>query len=230
MATYTLTFCDCGENHVGMQQIGEIASSGYSLDDLLSIRGSVSNETELIDLTELIDNTIPNVTPAYLLIIRKFIPDTKQIIEELGTIELDKQFFAPGTKYVKKRDQYKSDEFRVFPDGVVVENNVILGRIVNKRARLNVCFADEGQEPDLARGKGTIVAFDQLSTMDELRNELLELTNDQHSNECTTAKSVQLIAELNYYYKTGTCGIGLLLLSNILLKLAYTLKLNTILV
>jgi len=33
--TITITFCDRAENHIGMQQIGSLADTGFSLDDLL---------------------------------------------------------------------------------------------------------------------------------------------------------------------------------------------------
>ena len=32
--TFTITFCECGENHVGMEQIGEKAENGYSREKL----------------------------------------------------------------------------------------------------------------------------------------------------------------------------------------------------
>ena len=36
---------------------------------------------------------------------------------------------------------------------------LMYGRVVNKKARWNLCFDDHPQEPDYAAGKGRIVSF-----------------------------------------------------------------------
>ena len=33
-STITLTFCECAENHVGMEKIGTVADTGYSIETL----------------------------------------------------------------------------------------------------------------------------------------------------------------------------------------------------
>ena len=55
--TVTLTFGDVAENHVGMQKLGTIASSGFNLTNLLLFREKYQKrglKTELYDLTELL--------------------------------------------------------------------------------------------------------------------------------------------------------------------------------
>ncbi len=71
------------------------------------------------------------------------------------------------------------------------------GRVVNKSARHNLCFADFSQEADYENKKCTIIAFKDVPLTQKLRDELpkyLPITN--------------LIAEGNYYYDLKKCGIG----------------------
>lgn len=48
------------------------------------------------------------------------------------------------------------------------------GRVVNKKARQNVCIADFSQAPDHENKKGTVVDFTQLPVMETLREKLPE--------------------------------------------------------
>lgn len=71
------------------------------------------------------------------------------------------------------------------------------GRVVNKRARHNVCFNDESQEPDIENGKGTIIAWDSVPLLKSLKTRLE-----------TLVETPPLIAEGNHYYDAKKCGIG----------------------
>jgi hypothetical protein len=71
------------------------------------------------------------------------------------------------------------------------------GRVVNKHARWNLCFADEDQEPDYEDGKGRIVSWKHIPMMSRIREVIAEWTED-----------VLLNAEANYYYDISKCGIG----------------------
>ena len=51
----TLTFGECAENHVGNQQLGEIADSGFSVEELCAARDRLmknGHAAELLDLGE----------------------------------------------------------------------------------------------------------------------------------------------------------------------------------
>lgn len=72
------------------------------------------------------------------------------------------------------------------------------GRVVNKHARHNLCFADFHQDPDYENGKGTIHDFADLPVLSQLRNSLQEIENTGDP----------LLAEGNYYYDVTKCGIG----------------------
>jgi hypothetical protein len=54
---------------------------------------------------------------------------------------------------------------------------MILIRVLNKHARANVCFAEEGQRPDYENKKGTIISYSSIPQIGLLReNDKLELT------------------------------------------------------
>jgi hypothetical protein len=71
------------------------------------------------------------------------------------------------------------------------------GKVVNKVARWNLCFADEDQEPNYDDGKGRVVAWQHIPRMAQIRQVISEWTED-----------VLLNGEANYYYDISQCGIG----------------------
>jgi hypothetical protein len=72
------------------------------------------------------------------------------------------------------------------------------GRVVEKHARHNLCFDDEGQEPDYENKKGRVVAWKNVALLSRLRKNLGRYLKDAE----------QLAAEGNYYYDIKKCGIG----------------------
>lgn len=79
------------------------------------------------------------------------------------------------------------------------------GRVVNKRARWNLCFSETASEPDIEKGRGTVVAFNTVPLLNELRQRLINIINDSLGDEF---KDINLQGELNYYYDIKKCGIG----------------------
>lgn len=73
------------------------------------------------------------------------------------------------------------------------------GRVVNKKARWNLCFDDVGHEADYASGKGTVIPFSDVPILSKLREAL-----GTHFGK----KAENLKFESNFYYDTETCGIG----------------------
>jgi hypothetical protein len=75
------------------------------------------------------------------------------------------------------------------------------GRVCNKKARHNLCFADFSQEPNYEESMGRVVDFkdqEYLSLIkDHLEYDLLRITG----------KTIPLVAEGNYYY-SSSCNIG----------------------
>ena len=74
------------------------------------------------------------------------------------------------------------------------------GRTVNKRARYNLCYADFSQEPAYDNGKGRVVDFVDLPVLATVRRLLPSFCGD---------KTINLLAEGNYYYNSKECGLGL---------------------
>lgn len=106
-STITLTFGDRGESFYGMEIIGDLVDTGFSLNDLKRFRKyfkSKNKKTELINL-----KTKNDMDDAYILIIRKAINTPNKAFNELLSLDYDKKA-------------------------------LMRGRVINKKARYNLCF------------------------------------------------------------------------------------------
>lgn len=72
------------------------------------------------------------------------------------------------------------------------------GRVVSKHARHNLCFSEEGQDPDYEAGKGRVVSWNDVPLLAEVRKRLSSFLPD----------ASELEAEGNYYFDVKKCGIG----------------------
>jgi hypothetical protein len=188
MQTFTITFGDRAENHAGMQSIGELASEGYSKDDLFKIGQWFSSkqfDSKIYDLTYTLntdsksdsksdcksDSQSEEKTPeAYILIVKNGVNafcDSTDLFTELKNLNWD-------TKALMR------------------------GRVVNKHARHNLCFSDFSQEPDFENGRGTIINLDLVPYLKSIKNGLSEIH----------PKNIDLQIEGNNYYDISKCGIG----------------------
>lgn len=177
--TFTLTFGDQAENHVGMQKIGTMASDGFHLSDLNSAKNFFEQKgakCNLINLATYLPEKTPFTGEAYLLHIengvRYLLPDNTNA----------------ATCMFKEQEALPKDE-----------QAFMYGRVVQKKARHNLCFAEKEQEPEYASGKGRIVAFDKVPLLKQLREELPTAFG---------TKATQLMVEGNYYFDIKKCGIG----------------------
>lgn len=176
--TITITFCDCAENHVGMEQLGNFADNGFNLDDLFAAREWFNKKgacTELFDLNYPIENIdIQPNDEAYILIIRNGIDyllgnnGSTNLFNQLVNLDWDNKAF-------------------------------MYGRVVNKYARHNLCFDTKNQEPDYVNKKGRIVAFKSVPLLLTIKNLFPKILGKNGSG---------LVAEGNYYYDIDNCGIG----------------------
>jgi hypothetical protein len=73
------------------------------------------------------------------------------------------------------------------------------GRVVNKHARHNLCFAPVGHAPSYAEGRGTVVAYSDVPLTERLWRSL---------GDWFGPKAATLNGEGNYYYDVTRCGIG----------------------
>jgi hypothetical protein len=163
----TLTFGECAENHVGNQQLGDIAEVGFSVEELRAARNKLTREghaAELLDLGE----------EAAVLVVRNgleaFGVDADAMYDEHDVLDVDTRALM-----------YK--------------------RVVNKKARHNLCYDDSSQVADYAAGKGTVVAFRDVPLLGSVRDALPDVFG-------LGGKAARLKCELNKYYDPANCGIG----------------------
>eukprot|EP00048_Salpingoeca_helianthica_P019653 m.245321 g.245321 ORF g.245321 m.245321 type:complete len:361 (-) comp36312_c0_seq1:23-1105(-) len=180
-AVITITYGDCAENHVGMQKLGEAASEGLSCAELVLAKQEFEERLgctcELIDLVAAgqAEGLEPAPEPASVLIVRG------GVAALLGG--------AAG------REDMLHEQLRLNWD----TKAFMKGRVVNKHARHNLCYAPTGQAPDYEHGRGTVVAFDDIPLTQRVR-ELLPTYFGE--------KTQGLFAEGNLYFDPAECGIG----------------------
>lgn len=101
------------------------------------------------------------------------------------------------------RDLLSRDEAdRMYDEQIALEWDTkayMYGRVVNKRARYNLCYADTGQDPDYERKKGRIVPYSEVPELTRFKNELVCMFGE---------KATGLVCEGNHYYDPDKCGIG----------------------
>ncbi|CAI2358303.1 Hypothetical protein MVR_LOCUS8 [uncultured virus] len=174
LQTFTLTFGDQAENNVGMVKIGTMADHGFDLDDFNSAKDYFTTrgiDTTIHDLSAAIKDTHPNVSPAYLLIAKKGL---SSIVDSEAFYQ--EQLALPKDTLAKSR-----------------------GKVVNKRARYNLCFDDTATVANYEEGQGTIIAYDTVPLMNTTRQALPLIFGPKATN---------LKCEGNYYYDVSKCGIG----------------------
>ncbi len=169
-STITLTFSEQVENHVGMQKLGNEVKDGFSIEDLCVMSTKFKN-CELIKL----DYLVKDENVACLLIIRNGI---NEILDNDTSSDL----------LLKEQEQLNVDK-----------QAYMKGRVVNKIARHNLCFGDQKQDPDYKNKKGTVIGFNQVPVLEELRNKLPNFFGE---------KARSFFVEGNYYYDIAQCYIG----------------------
>lgn len=175
VGTITITFGGQVENHVGMQKIGKISEHGLDLNDLKNAKKIFENagyKCDIIHLNKLLDN-VEDAHDAYVLFVKN------------GT-----QFFIQDNKI---EDLYNEQKELCWD-----KKAYMYGRVVNKKARYNLCYDDKGQEPDYENKRGRVVSFDKIPLTQKLQKGLENVFGN---------KAKDLKAEGNYYY-IPDCGIG----------------------
>ncbi len=174
----TITFGDVAENHVGMQKLGTLSQHGFSFKDLEFARNwfqERESKCELISLHEHLPEDVRNENEAYVLIIKDGV--NALINSKTGANDL-----------MSEQNLLEKDT-KAF----------MYGRVVNKKARYNLCFGETNQDPDYKNKKGRIVAFSDVPLLSKIRNTLTSCLGNDGNN---------LQAEGNYYYDIDNCGIG----------------------
>jgi alkylated DNA repair dioxygenase AlkB len=149
--TYTLTFGERAENHVGMEQIGtQNLADGFSIADLISIMVTFQSRGCVCELVKLSDCMagVP-VQEAAVLVIRNAIHPFDASVTSTALLSEQKQL------------PYDSQAW-------------MHGRVVNKHARHNICFDTVGHEPDYPNKKGRVVAYRDVPVLAKLREQMPE--------------------------------------------------------
>jgi hypothetical protein len=170
--TITLTFGDRAENHIGMQVIGQLAQHGFTHDDLVLAKANFENKGYVCNLINLSRNNIEK--EAYILIVKNGV---NCLLEGNNANDLYTEQNVLNTD--KKAFMY--------------------GRVVDKKARYNLCFSENSQNPHYENGKGRIIAFNDVPLTSTIRNKLPEYIGE-------IGRGLQ--CEGNYYYDVNKCGIG----------------------
>ena len=171
---FTITVGNAGENHAGMEMIGTpwAPGTGHTIAELEAFQDTFAAKGAK---TELVYMSNEGERAAVLVI--------KKGVEVLLGAGANEALFA-------EQAALKKDE-----------KALMRGRVVNKRARHNLCFAAEGHPPDYEAGKGTVVAYRDVPHT----KALVEAMGTAFQ---TKGPRGPLIAEGNYYYDLKKCGIG----------------------
>jgi len=174
---WVLTLGEQSENHVGMIKYGNgLSEKGYSVEDLKEMKKKFEElgcECELLRLNDLLSDD-ENADEAYVLVMRKCVDVIlgdgcgKEMVSEMEKLNWDDKYW----------DTRRS-------------------KVLNKRARYNLCFGDESKESDLENGVGTVVGYDDVKLLKRMKKKVEEIVGEE-----------KLECEGNYYYDAKTCGIG----------------------
>jgi hypothetical protein len=157
--TITITFGECGENHVGMQKLGTRASEGFTRSELNLLKEGCEAEgfkCELHDLSAMLPKEHQSPTlDACVLVIRGacgvFGLNADATFEKLKAIEWDQHMWNKGV-------------------------------VTKKIATHNICFDMLRQEPDYPQKKGRIVHFKDVPDLLQMREGIHRLFGDKAAN------------------------------------------------
>lgn len=170
-STITLTFGDSAENHVGMEKLGTRVAigEGFTPQDLQIFQTNFQGDLYSLQIQD-------ELPTASVLVLRNGV---QTILSSLG--------------------KTSSDLFQEQASLNVDKQAYMYGRVVKKHARWNLCFDEEGHDPDYARGKGRVVAYRDVPITFFLKEALPRYFGP---------KANHLKCEANYYYDASKCGIG----------------------
>ena len=212
--TITLTFAGGAENHVGMEQLGGLEKRGFSLEDLEFIKSKIGGEIiklkcekddeervckgdHCVDGDEGCGN---EDCRGYELCV-----DDCESCPSKKDIEVEDAYFyicRNGVSKLIDLNKLREEQLNLEPD----RKAFMKGRVVNKIARGNLCFSDEGHSADFENKKGTVICFDEVPFTSKLREKFHELLGTKLVE--ILGEDKKLYCEGNYYYDNTKCGIG----------------------
>ena len=184
--TATFTFCESGENNIGMEILGNMVEKGqgFNKEDIEKVQIKLENigiECEFIDLkNELLnDEDKAGVEDAYVLVIRNVL---SYILENGGKCieDINREIFRDelwDKKYYCRRRS----------------------KVLNKLARWNNVICDIDRDADYENKKGKLISWDKLICLKLVRDFIEEIGDN---------KMKGFVCEGNYYYNLKKTGIG----------------------
>lgn len=157
--TITITASFSVENHVGNQIIGDIEDTGISQHDMNMYAKNMDKydlDYTIYDLEKIAGIEGSNPDACYkVLVCRNFYnKHADKLFNELVDLKWDDKYYDVRRK-----------------------------RVLNKRARTNLCFADFRQQPDYENGKGRVYKIDDLPALNKYRRDLFTLTGNEYNFE-----------------------------------------------
>uniref|UniRef100_A0A6C0CIE3 Alpha-ketoglutarate-dependent dioxygenase AlkB-like domain-containing protein n=1 Tax=viral metagenome TaxID=1070528 RepID=A0A6C0CIE3_9ZZZZ len=181
--TITITFGECAENHIGMQQLGKRNERGLSVRDLQLFQESCQEAgftCEFINLNGKLPADIEQADSAAVLVVRG----------GWRLFDLDPDVTFATLKEVTWDTKMWSQKH---------------GRVTNKLARHNICVANFRQVADFEQKKGSVHSFDDLPDLKTAKESFELLFRQLWEPE---DKFPELFAEGNRYYDASKCGLG----------------------
>lgn len=167
----TITYGERVENHAGNQMIGKLASEGMSFDELNKAKEKFEEKGFTTEFIDLVKEG------------------------EVGDIECEEASILVVRNYMSELVEINKEVLDFEWD----KKCWMRGRVVNKHARWNLCYSDEGQEPCYDEKKGRIIPFKDVPNLSKIREDLYGYVGEKGKN---------LYAEGNYYYDTKKTYIG----------------------
>ena len=177
----TMTFSECVENQIGMEQIGERSERGFVVKDIMLAKlyfEKIGCKCELICLNDLIEED-DSVDRAYVLIMRNGVNN----LYKNENVDVNKEKLYDQLKKLKWDDKYWDTRRK---------------KVLNKNARVNMCVSDFSQDCNYEQKKGTVYNFKDLDCLNIIRKNLNNV-GEAFNN---------MNAEGNWYYNMENCGIG----------------------
>jgi len=171
----TVTWSKVTENGPGMDKNGHMAEHGFFDEELVEAQKNFKSkgaETTLINLNDGLSEGTKHHKNASVLVV-----DAAAV-----------KCFDIDPKLVRE------ELFNLPWDG----KKLMRGKVKTAQARRNLCFGAEYQAPDIANGKGTIIAWSQLPLLSRIRDQLANYLG---------CKAEDLHAEGNLYHH-NKAGIG----------------------
>lgn len=190
--TITITFGDVAENHAGMEKLGTLSTEGFSIDDLLEAQKrfeAAGIKTDLIELHPYLLEHEKDLV-ASIVAAKKINQDSLKAAVLIARNGITALLNSKDAANLMMEEQKPLN---------LDKKAWMRGRVVNKKARYNLCFSETSQEPDYENKKGRIVSFNELPHLKQMRAALPLFYGTKAEN---------LPAEGNYYYDVESCGIG----------------------